>query len=447
MSSDSLVGLRNNSRLDEIPKRRPRLLFLAWVFPPAQSIASVRTWNLAKHLSRRGWDITVVTPDPAILRHVENPRKVKVDLEAAGIRRILTGHDFAWLDPGYLTYPNQGIKWFVGGVCRKIAERLGISRGIGWIRPAEHACHSLNSDNVDVILASGPAFAAFVLAERLSKRLGRPYILDYRDPWWTEIPRMFRVWRGFVDKLEGRLIAGCKAAIVVSPSWALDLDRRFGIRSKLHVITNGYDPEDLADVKPYNFDHFAMVYTGIFYPPIRSVTPILAALKRLAAKKGTPDKWLFHYYGEHDDYVRDQAAAMGVADRVKIHGKVPRSEALSAVKGAKLAIVISSVSAAGSPEINGWVPAKLYEAIGLGTPVLLIAPPGSDAEAIAAPTRLVRRFAADDIEGTTEFIERMMSDTEFQRSDSEPITWEYLADQFDRVLRQHVFHSQPISDN
>jgi hypothetical protein len=44
--------------------RQPRLLFLAYYFPPVSTIACIRTWNMAAHLQELGWDITVVTPHP-----------------------------------------------------------------------------------------------------------------------------------------------------------------------------------------------------------------------------------------------------------------------------------------------------------------------------------------------------------------------------------------------
>ena len=43
---------------------RPKLLFLAFHFPPSGSVASVRAANIAKHLSCAGWDISVAIPDP-----------------------------------------------------------------------------------------------------------------------------------------------------------------------------------------------------------------------------------------------------------------------------------------------------------------------------------------------------------------------------------------------
>ena len=41
---------------------RPKVLFLAYFFPPLNLIGCVRTRNIATYLTRVGWDVTVVTP-------------------------------------------------------------------------------------------------------------------------------------------------------------------------------------------------------------------------------------------------------------------------------------------------------------------------------------------------------------------------------------------------
>ena len=420
--------------------RRPKLLFLAWTFPPVPTIGAVRTWNVAKSLARLGWEVTVVTPDPRLIPRPDNPEKTRTALAAEGIRQIFTDHHLRFLDPSRLICRNQGLGWLVGGSFRRIASRLGISRGIGWIKAGERACAGLLPKDVDLILASGPPFAPFVLAERLSRKLRRPYVLDYRDPWWTEVTRMIRGLQPLIDRLERRLLAGSQAVTIVSPSWASDLNRRFKVSSKVHVITNGYDPDDLRDVKPHAFGHFAIVYAGIFYPPIRVVTPLLTALKRLAMN-GMPREWRFHYYGGAGREVIAEAQHLGIEDHVKVHGTVPRADALAAVKGANLGVVIVSSLEQGSPEINGWVPAKLFETLGLGTPVLLIAPPGTDAESIGKPTGLLHRYTGQDTEGIARFIEKQMSSAPFEYPNPvkfDSLTWRALGERLDGVLRDQL---------
>src|SRR5262245_25339912 len=158
--------------------KRPKLLFLAWNFPPAEAIGSVRTGNIAKHLARLGWGVTVVTPERRLMRRLENSENTAVELEKEGVRQILTDHQWRFLAPKHLICRTQGLARLTGGVCRRLVGRLGISSGIGWIRAGERACSRLTPDDVDLILASGPPFSAFVLAERLSRKLNRPYVLD-----------------------------------------------------------------------------------------------------------------------------------------------------------------------------------------------------------------------------------------------------------------------------
>ena len=421
---------------------RPKLLFLAWNFPPSHATASVRTWNVAKYLARRGWDVTVLTPEPGLWRRTEDIEEVQQGLATEGIRRILTDHSLRFLTGNQLTYVNNGLRWVFGGICRRIAAKIGVDRGVGWIKAAERACARLVPNDVDLILASGPPYAAFVLAERLSKKLSRPYVLDYRDP-WTEVPGMIRLLQRFVIRLERKLLAVAAAVTTVSRSWASDLDDRYKLGSKVHVVTNGYDPEELAKAKPLDFGHFAIVYAGEFYPPYRVLTPVLAALK-LLRKKGESERCYLHYYGSDVDFVRQEAVNLGVMDRVKLYGRVSRSEALSAIRGANVAVVISSIFEKPSGRIAGWVPAKVFDIMGLQTPMLLIAPAGTDIESIAETAGLVRRISGSDVAGIASFLEQLNSGLipQVEKQSSEDFAWENIAARFDVILRAELLRSQ-----
>lgn len=415
--------------------RRPKLLFLAYSFPPAVAVSCVRTWNIATYLTRIGWDVTVVTLDPSIWRNVENPGKVSIELKREGIKRVLTDHQWRFLWPAGLKCWDQNLGWLAGGICRIIARHLAIDRHIGWIKETERACSKLTPKDVDVILASGSPFVSFRLAKNLSSRLGRPYVLDYRDP-WTGNPHADRPPRLATIREEASLLQGCAAVTVVSPSWGVDLDRRYGVGAKLHVVTNGYDSSEMAAIKPCDFGHCAFVYTGTFYAPRRILSPFLAALKYLKESLSeTSKEWYFHYYGAQEDYVREQAVRFGLNERIVLHGKVPRHEALSAVKGASLAVVIVSIEEQASAEMLGMVPAKIFEAIGLGTPVLLITPLDSDATALMAPTGLVKCFTGAQTEGMASFLKDVVSGQGPQPKNTEICSWTTISKNLDTLLR------------
>jgi glycosyltransferase involved in cell wall biosynthesis len=418
--------------------RPARLLFLTWTFPPHNAPGCVRTWNIVKHLRKLNWDITVVTPHPSVFRHLESSEDIDAYLKNEGIARILTGHRWRCLVPHDLNCWDQNLGWFAGGVCRTIARHLGIDSDIGWIQAAERACFTLSPNDVDVVLASGPPFGAFGLAKRLSRRLGRPYVLDYRDP-WTGNPHAGRPSRQAAIRKESSLLEDCAGITIVSPSWGRSLDRHFGVGSKLHVVTNGYDRDEMAAIKPYDFGHCAIVYSGNFYPPKRIISPFLAALKLVKEslnEKGT--EWYFHYYGANENHVREQAAHFGLNDRIVLHGRVPRCEALSAVKGASLAVVVTSVAEQGSLEDNGIVTGKIFEAIGVGTPVLLITPIGSDATAITETTGLVKSFAGTEIHGMASFLKDVISGRAPRPQNIEDCAWTTIAGKLDVVLRKAI---------
>jgi glycosyltransferase involved in cell wall biosynthesis len=417
-------------------RRRPRLLFLTWNFPPAKAIACVRTWSTAKYLARLGWDVTVVTPHPSVWRHLEDPEATEANLRREGIRRILTGHRWRCLMPDHLHCWRQGIGGFAAGVCRHVARRLGIDKDIGWIKAAEHACAPLTAQDADIILACGPPFAAFRLAKRLSDRLGRPYVLDYRDP-WTRFLHTPRSIRPSTIREEARLLASCAAVTIVSRSWSSDLDRRFGVGSKLHVITNGYDLEELTQVEPYSFGHFAIVYAGRFYPPKRVITPVMAALKLLnETVNGRSGEWYFHYYGTDPNHVSEEAKRFGLMERVVLHGLVPRTEALSAIRGAGVAVVITSVLEEDSLEAKGIVTGKVFEILGQETPILLVAPSESDARVIAESTGLAQSFTGSDTEGMAAFLRNAMLGRNPKPNNVETYAWPNIAKRFDAILRR-----------
>ena len=92
----------------------PRLLFLAYFFPPMQIIAALRTWNMAKQLVRRGWQVSVVTPSPEHWLTTDRDESCGTLLGFPGLRLVYTGHWFHILAPYHLKCWNDRFGHFVG---------------------------------------------------------------------------------------------------------------------------------------------------------------------------------------------------------------------------------------------------------------------------------------------------------------------------------------------
>ena len=325
--------------------------------------------------------------------------------------------------------------WIAGGICRTIARHFGIDVNAGWIAEAERACASLTAEQVDVILACATPFSSFALAERLSRRLGRPYVLDYRDPWIMPGSANSPA-RAVIAKVEADLVRASSGVTAVSKSF---FNGRSGFESKTHVITNGFDPEEMAGVKGHNFGHFAIVYTGIFEHPVRTITPVMQALRRLSeVERQRPATWRFHYYGPQGDHVREEAERCGVMGRVVLHGKVARSEALSAIRGSDVTVVITSVRDESDIDDRWRVTGKLYDALGLGVPILLIGQPGSEAEIIAKSSGLAHPTRPTDIEGMVSFLRTVMAGNTPQAVMPDRYAWPNIIKEMDLVLRNAI---------
>jgi glycosyltransferase involved in cell wall biosynthesis len=420
--------------------RRPKLLFLSGYFPPAKfSSGSVRTWNIARSLARLGWDVSVVTPHPSVWKpqFVENADQVTTSMAREGIRPIYTAHRRRFLAPSRLRTWDRGLGWLVGGLFRRLARLCAVDTWSGWVPEVEKACRSLESSDVDVILASGAPFVSFSLADRLSRRLNCPFVLDYRDLWIGD-PHLLPANPADI-LLEQATVTRCAAAIAVSPSIAAVLERRYRIASKLHVLANGYDADEMSVIQPSHFGHFAFVYTGRLLPPLRTLAPFFGAMQRVAAVDSSlRGRWRLHYYGQDGKTLLEDADRYGLQGQVDIHGLVPRQEALGALKGAGLGLVVTSVASESTIEQRGVVTGKIFEAIGLRTPFLVVTPRQSDVEDIVETTGLGACFPAQDIAGMASFITSVMRGNTPPAKRPEAYAWQTLGQGLDEILRGSI---------
>ena len=199
----------------------------------------------------------------------------------------------------------------------------------------------------------------YEVARELSERLDCPYVLDYRDL-WTGNPHADRPHRAWTVKLEQEILRRSRAVVAVSPSLRDHLEARFGATKHTTVLWNGFDPQELEGAAPTQFDHFAIVYTGIFYQPVSTITPLMRALRIVEDKHDIWRRpWFFHYYGPQGTYVLDEARRFGLLEHVVDHGVVPRASSLSAVRGANVAVVITSVARRGTLAEKGIVTGKI----------------------------------------------------------------------------------------
>jgi hypothetical protein len=130
----------------------------------------------------------------------------------------------------------------------------------------------------------------------------------------------------------------------------------------------------------------------------------------------------------HRERVNGEISALGLASSVKVHGVLPREQALSLLTRSHLALVLAQ-------DQPMCVPAKMYESVGLGVPTLVIA------EEKSAAAREARRIGAMTVDsGDATGLRSLLEDLLDGRipttlRSKTPISYAELATHMDALLR------------
>jgi glycosyltransferase involved in cell wall biosynthesis len=434
MHTLSSAGEASNKDCRNPREGEKRLLYLAEAFPPASIIGAVRAWNTVKQLSLLGWDVTVVTPSPRFWQRRENGIDIENVLNQLGVTRIETGHAFRFLTNGLFTGPKSKTMRLAQGVLRRGARAAGVDPDIGWALSVLRGQKAILARGYDVILATGSPFNSFWLARYFGRKLECPYVLDYRDPWHGN-PHFEEITNSWGERLELKLLRDAGGITVVSESWAKLIADQSGFDGKIHVVTNGFDPDLYEEIHPVQFDHFAMVYAGVLYPPKRTLDPVLKALAYFAdGRRSSTRQVRLHFYGWDSPSVQERARKFGCESLLEVHAEVSRKEALSVVKGADLSIVVTSVFPSSGLADDGIVTGKIFDCVGLRRPVLAVAPRQSDLRGIVAKSGLGGCFEGDEVDAIANFIGDMEGGRVPPPKDPHLFSWSTLGREMDRIL-------------
>lgn len=437
--ADPLIPV--NTGEQDVSARPFKLLFLAYPFPPSSVVGAVRSGCMAKYLSRLGWQVTVVTPSPGAFQGCSTMASCESPGGAEGITRLVAGESFSNSGKFPGRRPWGRLRYAVQRFQRKMLRPFGLGLSEFWLPACTRALATIKPGDFDVVLATGSPFSTFIAARRIARRLGISYVLDYRDPWSLTIHG--NQWKKrIIRPFERRLIHGAAATLMVSDSLAKAHANVFGLTNGPRVVTNGYDPEQLEAVPPMKQLDFAVVYAGSFYKGKIEISPVLKAVKMAAeSRKPGESRIRLHYYGNGGQHVKEQAIALGAENLVQCHGRVPREQALAAIRGAGVAVVITSIQDRVDLPERGIMTAKIFEPLGLGVPILLVAPEGGDAADVVEKSGAGKSFRASQVEVMAQWLIQCADGKSGQRYEPPmAYSWPVLAQHVSGILAQTVVH-------
>jgi len=396
---------------------------------------------MAQALVDAGWKVTVVTIKKDLLVNMDKESPDSNMADDGGLTVIGTGHSWRCLVPGIVYLDTKkGLSWAMGGICRRVVRALWFGLEIGWRKQALAAASAFKQGDVDVVLSSGPPWVSHEVAAEIASKLRCPYVLDYRDL-WTGNPH-FAVRCRWVTSRERTLYHGATAVITVSPAMHIVQEKLFGHHATATVVSNGYSLKERQGIIASSFQDFSLVYAGIFLPPVRTIDPLFLAFRQLLDDPPS-NPWSFHYYGGDSAYVQESVARHGLKARVHIHDQCSRREALSAVKGAGMALVVASVAGTADTAEAGILTGKIFDIIGLQVPFLIVAPLNADIRRVVVTTGGGCVFAANEVEAMAQYIRRVIAGERIAYREPQEYSWERLGHRLTEILESVI--GQPAS--
>lgn len=366
-----------------------RALLLTYVFPPTGGVGSERVRKLAKYLPEHGVDPTVLTaanPSVPLVDH-SIERDVRPD------QRILRART---LEPGYAV---KKAAWASSTARASAAPPSLVARAKGAVALAARSAlvpdpQILWQPDVQRVLASqlfrprraldllfitAPPFSSFLAAPTARLRPGTAVVLDYRDEWVTTRTTYEMIGGRLAASVGGAMEVGllrCAHAVTTATEeMRQNLLGRFKFLDPARVvaITNGYDPDDFPPELPAPpGDRFVVTYAGTVYK-LTSPRGFLQGVRLLHERAPALAKALeVRFIGrivETELDAFDGTEALGV----KRIGFVDK-ERVALEQGAGHLVLLLLADA---PEAAPLFPAKTFELMYLGRPVLTLAPPGA----------------------------------------------------------------------
>lgn len=377
-----------------------RVLVVAYFFPPLGGGGVQRTLAFVRHLPAVGWTPIVLAPrDPGYeIRDPTLVDRLPADLEvhrsrspepwwpifrrAQSMLRRARGRQRAGRrgeEPESSSDRRRpaGIRWSV----RLAANVFFPDDHLSWLPfAAWSGAEIVRRRRVDVVFSTSPPVTGHLVAGLVSRVTGVPWVADFRDPWIGNafLPQLSPVHRAAQRWLERWIVSSAVAVIAATPTLAASLRARYPERAAvIHVITNGFDREELDPFRrsPEPSDRLRLVYSGSAYGGV--VAPFVAGLERFAtARPDLASRLSVEFVGWLDADSRHRIEALdrdaSTAGIVTTVGHRPRAEALATVAGADAALYLLD----DDPRKSLFVGGKLYEYIGLGVPILAVVPAG-----------------------------------------------------------------------
>ena len=375
-----------------------RVLIITYYWPPSGGSGVQRWLKMSKYLPENGWQPVIYTTENAEYPIVDPSLEKDVLPNIEVIRRPIA-------EPYTLYKKFLGIKkeetvkmGFISEKEKKKSWKTNLSLWIRgnlfvpdarcrWVKPSvKYLEEYLKSNPVDAIISTGPPHSMHLIAMKLRKDLGIPWIADFRDP-WTEIDyyndlHLTRWADRKHHRLEREVLTEADKVVTVAPDGARRLGR-LGNRN-VRTIYNGFDRDDDSQTPVSLPEKFTITYLGVL-SKIQNPINLWQTLGELIKEDAGFNKNLkINMIGQIDSSVTSTINENGLTQHVTYSPYIPHDQVSAAHRSSTLLLLLLMPDS--EPRAKGLVTGKLFEYMASGRPILCIGPEDGDAARILQET-------------------------------------------------------------
>lgn len=443
-----------------------KILYIAPIFSPANRIAAVRSSKMAKYLQRAGHEVTVIMSetentdvnDKLLEKDVEDLSQVirlsNSERYQSIYNRIYGVYAAHKADDG-----KRPVAAETGGSCTTV-KRNGLKNLVRtWLNIyksydfASAAIRYLKTHNIaaDAVVSTYGPFSSHMIARYYKKKNPTAcWIAEYRDlveySFDHTLAGMWaRKYWASVNRKADVLVAVSKGVAGKMPACE---------NNEVHVITNGFDPEDCPAVQADagRDPRWTMSYCGALYHNRRNLSLLFRALRELA-DEGRIDlrQVVCVYAGKDFPQLVSQAAPYGMEQILENRGFIKREAAI----GIQQASDVLLLATWNTTEEQGILSGKFLEYMMHQHPIVCIVSgnvPNSEVKEIISEYHL--GACCEEIGGESEFLNlkeylyslyqkhsRGENSMEESAGGAKNFSYSHLAQSLETLLRSNICHA------
>jgi glycosyltransferase involved in cell wall biosynthesis len=327
------------------------LLMFAYYYPPENASGAQRATRFVKYLRKQGYRTEVITRGKA-----EGPQS--------------SDHVYRTATPGGGAGTFKAAGTFFRFVERTI---LPYRDQLPWMPTAIATARRVMQEHpTSAVFSTSPPLGAHLAAAWIKHEFGIPWIADFRDPVCGN-PFRTRWWGKPYDAVLENVIIRYADAVIANTNTSVEMLRRRypGMAHKVHLIWNGFDPEEPMEALPVaSRTHKVLLHAGGIYGG-RHPKLLLQSLNRMISTGSiNAGKLRVRLIGEMDDYAwfeRSNFQALVAQGWVEYENRrFPLEDARREIAQADYLLLLD-LNELGT---GLQVPAKLFEYIRIGRPIL-----------------------------------------------------------------------------